>query len=97
MKEKLLSLNIFENNQYLDAYIKLIEENKETKKEKYKTAIHHIIPKAYFKKMNLLIDNSEDNLVNLLHKDHVLAHYYLTQCIVDKSLLHKLEHAFLSM
>ena len=64
LKDTLLSLNIFEDNEYLDAYIKLIEANKETKKEQFKTALHHIIPKAYFKKMNLPIDNSKNNLVN---------------------------------
>lgn len=88
LKEKLLSLNIFEDNQYLDCYINLIEQNKQTKKEQFKTAIHHIIPKAYFKKMNLPVDNSKDNLVNLLHKDHALAHYYIALATKDKYFLY---------
>lgn len=88
LKEKLLQTNVFENNEYLDLYVALIEKNKLTKKEQFKTAIHHIIPKAYFKKMNLPVDNSKDNLVNLLHKDHALAHYYIALCTKDKYFLY---------
>lgn len=88
LKEKLLNLGIFEENEYFYAYIDLIEKNKQTKKEQFKTAIHHIIPKAYFKKLNLPIDNSEDNLVNLLHKDHALAHYYIALATKDPYFLY---------
>ncbi|WP_300924750.1 NUMOD3 domain-containing DNA-binding protein [uncultured Clostridium sp.] len=80
LKDKLLALKIFDDNNYLDKYIELIESNRETKKEKFKTQKHHIIPRCYFKHENLEIDNSSDNLVNLLYKDHALAHYYLSLC-----------------
>lgn len=83
IKEKLLELNIFEDNQYFALYIDLINKNKETKKEKFKTASHHILPKSYAKKLGIPVDNSKDNLVNLLHKDHALAHYYLAFCTSD--------------
>ncbi len=83
IEEKLLALNIFENNQYFDLYIDLINKNKNTKKEKFKTAAHHILPKSYAKKLGISVDNSKNNLVNLLHKDHALAHYYLAFCTSD--------------
>ena len=34
IKEKLLELNIFEDNQYFALYVDLINKNKETKKRK---------------------------------------------------------------
>ena len=77
LKEKLLATKCFIDNEYLDKYCELIELNKDTKKEKYKTQIHHIIPKCYYELNNLEIDNSKENLVNLLYKDHFLSHYYL--------------------
>lgn len=80
LKEKLLALGIFEDNEYLDKYVELIESNRDTKKEKFKTDRHHIIPKAYFKYKNIELDNSKDNFVYLLYKNHVLAHYYLAKC-----------------
>lgn len=80
LKKKLLELNIVEDNTYLDRYIKLILDNKETKNCRFKTQKHHIIPKAYYKYNKLPVDNSKDNIVNLLYKDHILAHYYLYLC-----------------
>lgn len=80
LKEKLLNLNLCVDNKYLDKYCELIENNKDTKREKFKTQKHHIIPKCYYKYNNLKIDNSKENLVNLLYKDHILAHYYLCLC-----------------
>ncbi len=85
LKNFLLNLNIeneiiFVDNEYLDRYCKLIESNRNTKREYYRTQLHHIIPKCYYKHYNLDIDNSSKNLVNLLYKDHALAHYYLWKC-----------------
>ena len=80
LKEKLLNLGLVKDNQYLDRYIELIEKNKETKKEKFKTNKHHIIPRYYYKYNNFELDNSKENFVNLLYKDHILAHYYLSLC-----------------
>ena len=62
----------------------MIENNKETKREKFKTQKHHIIPKYYYRQVNLEIDNSANNLINLLYKDHILAHYYLYFCSKNK-------------
>ena len=83
LRSKLLLYDVCEENEYFDKYIDLVSKNKYTIKQKFKTQQHHIIPKAYFKRNNLKIDNSEENLVNLLYKDHVLAHYYLYKCVKD--------------
>lgn len=72
MKEKLIKLGFVIDNEYLDKYCELIELNKNTQKEKFKTQAHHIIPR--YTKLN----NNE--IVNLTYKDHILAHYYLCFC-----------------
>jgi hypothetical protein len=83
LKEKLLILNIFQNNEYFNNYIDLILKNKYKEKTKY-TQRHHIIPKCYFKINKLVVDDNIDNLVNLDYTDHILAHYYLCLCTTDK-------------
>lgn len=85
LKEKLLALNIFEDNQYLDKYVNLINLNEGRARETYLTQQHHIVPKCYFNLVNEEVDSTPDNLVNLLHRDHVLAHYYL--CLATTHLL----------
>lgn len=80
LKENLLLLDIVIDNIYLDKYVKLIQDNILREKEKYKTQIHHIIPRCYFLKNNLKVDNTKNNKTNLLFKDHILAHYYLALC-----------------
>ena len=85
LKNRLLELKVFVDNEYLDEYIHLIEKNKQTKRIKFKTQKHHIIPKKYYKVSNLEVNESKDNIINLLYSDHVLAHYLLCLCI-DKTL-----------
>ena len=84
LKEKLLSLGYCEDNQYLDFYCKLIEDNECTKKESGVTERHHIIPRSLFGLLG--IENTsrgsarevnKDNIVNLTYKNHLMAHYYL--------------------
>ena len=77
LKNKLLSLDVFLDNEYLDKYIELVESNFYTKRETKKTQSHHIIPKCYFTLNSLDIDETPQNKVNLLYKDHVLAHCYI--------------------
>lgn len=79
-KESLLKLNLVVDNEWLDKYVKLINDNLNTARQKYKTQRHHIIPKYYYKKCKLETDNSGFNLINLLYKDHILVHYYLALC-----------------
>ena len=83
LKEKLLSLDLVVDNEYLDKYCELIESNRDTKREKFKTQRHHIIPRYYYKYNKLEVDNSKENIVNLLYKDHILAHYYLCMCSIS--------------
>ena len=77
IKEYFLNLGIFNDNKYLDLYVNLINNNINTRKEKFKTQQHHIIPVCYYKLNNLPINNSRQNLINLLFKNHILAHCYL--------------------
>lgn len=86
LKERLLNTGMINDNEYLDLYVSLIYNNRFTKSQKNKTQIHHIIPRCYYKLVGQEIDNSDDNLVVLLYKDHVLAHYYLSLC--SKGQLH---------
>ena len=97
LKEKLLSLGVFEDNEYLDFYCDLIESNRNTKREKFKTQKHHIIPRCYFKYKNLEIDNSKNNLVNLSYVNHIMAHYYLCLCINNLELKYKLQDGFFQL
>lgn len=84
-KETLLNKNVVQlDNEYLDAYVDLINRNATTEQQKYKTQLHHIIPVYYFKHLGVPIDDSRENTVNLLYRDHILAHYYLFKCSDDK-------------
>ena len=90
MKEKLLGLGVFVDNEYLDLYCSLIENNRQTKKEKFKTQQHHVIPCACYGSREEA-DKDPDNVkVNLLFKDHILAHYYLCLCSKDSQLRYKM-------
>lgn len=84
LKEYLLELELVKDNCYLDAYVKLVQDNEDTQGIKYETQKHHIIPKYYFVSRNLIVDNSINNIVTLLYKDHILAHYYLALCSYDE-------------
>lgn len=96
LKLRLKKTNLFEDNEWLDLYCELILNNLNTKKEKFKTNVHHIIPRCYYKHNNLEVDNSKENLVNLLYKDHILAHYYLCKCAKESRfkycMLSSIEH-----
>lgn len=80
IKDYLLNTNNFLDNDYLEKYCNLIMVNLTTKKIKFKTQQHHIIPKFIYKLANVPVNNKTENLVNLLYKDHCLAHYYLALC-----------------
>lgn len=84
LKLTLLELNLVVNNDYLDKYVQLIMENESRTKEKFRTQIHHIIPRCYYVHHNKKVDSSKLNTVVLLHKDHVLAHYYLYRCAKEE-------------
>lgn len=79
--------NYFIKNEYYYKYFSLIKENKNTKRVKYETQRHHIIPR-------FIIENSET--VNLSNYNHAYAHYLLCFCLKDEYKL-KNEHAFFRM
>lgn len=83
-KEYLLNHNCFIQNEYFEKYLDLIVSNQLTSVEKFRTQSHHIIPIAYFVKNGIDIDNSQQNRVTLLYKDHILAHYYLALSGTDE-------------
>lgn len=80
LKKQLLEIRLVIENEYLDKYIELIIDNSKTEKIKFQTQTHHIIPRYFYKLNNLEVNNDAENLCILLHKDHVLAHYYLALC-----------------
>lgn len=104
LKDTLLGLKIVEDNEYLDKYCKLIENNLNTKREKFKTQGHHFIPVYYYKytyniktrEESKIIANKDPNniVVNLLYKDHVKAHYYLALCVLDNNFKAAMTFAF---
>ena len=83
IKENLLKINLVVDNEYLDKYVELIINNYYTESKKFITNSHHIIPRCYYKHNHMLVDNNSRNKVNLLIKDHLLAHYYLYKCALE--------------
>lgn len=77
LRDRLLATNLFTENEYFEKYVSLIEANRNTKTQRCKTQKHHIVPNIAFKLYNWPDANAKDNLVVLLYKDHILAHYYL--------------------
>ena len=96
LKTKLLETNCFKDNEYFEEYIKLIIANEFTQKEAFKTNKHHIIPQCYYTNLNIEVDNSKENIVNLLYKYHILAHYYLSLCTVGR-LKYQMASAFFKL
>lgn len=96
LKQILLSLGFFIDNEYLDFYCTLIQENTTTPEIKGLTEKHHIIQRKIYKLLNRDIDNTASNLINLTHFDHCRAHYYLCLCTKD-NLKYSNEYAFIKM
>lgn len=95
-KRKLLSFNIFMNNEYLDKYVELCANHVQPDCNNYYEA-HHIIPRCVFHYFGLDVDNSERNIVNLTSKNHLMAHYFLCLCIENQDVKEKLVFALLMM
>src|SRR5574344_1813157 len=69
------------NSDYYKKMMEIVERNKSLLK--VKTAgrhLHHIIPKSFFKKNGLPVDNSPDNLVSLTPYEHCEIHFYVYCC-----------------
>ena len=61
---------------YIEFAYNLKQQNLK-KDQKYLYAKHHIIPKFWYKDNNVEINNSNDNLIVVTYKDHVLLHFML--------------------
>lgn len=72
----------FIDNEFLLKYCQLIERNRRTP-IRHNTNKHHIVPKSWYKLNSCKVNNESSNLVNLVYRDHVLAHYYLCLCTED--------------
>lgn len=97
LRDYLLSFDIFVDNEYFDKYLNLVFANLNTKREKFLTASHHIIPRAYYKHNNIPVDDTRLNKVNLRHKDHLLAHYYMYKCAAKDYLVFSNQYAVIFM
>lgn len=84
VSDTLVTLNGFVDNEYLYKYAQLVERNFNTKQVPRKTNSHHIVPKVWFSLNGKDVDNDPTNLVNLVYRDHILAHYYLCLCTEGK-------------
>lgn len=80
LRSKLVKLDILIDNEYLDKYVDLVYSCLTNTWIKYKCQRHHIVPRCYYKFNNLPVNNDSENIVIMLHYQHLLAHYYLTLC-----------------
>lgn len=96
LKSKLLDTDVFYDCEFLDAYVELVLKNQDTVDVTSKTQVHHIIPRSYYELKKLPVDNSKTNLVTLLYKDHILAHYYLALCSTS-NFRYAMENAFMML
>lgn len=61
--------------------LKILDDNKDLPKIVVKNRnLHHIIPRSFFKKDSLPVDNSNENLISLSYSEHFLIHYYYWKC-----------------
>lgn len=95
VKAKLIKLG-FLDNEYLDKYLKVLEANLETTRDRKSTQAHHAIPVSTYwtssepyKRAYALKLAKADPInfeVHLLYKDHLIIHSYLTLCTdLDKA------------
>lgn len=70
------------NNSNLKQYIDLIN-NPSIINQNQIIHIHHIIPRCWFIKNNIEIDNSNENTIRLSIKDHIISHTLLARYYHD--------------
>lgn len=89
VKARLIELGYIDN-EWLDKYLEVIEANLETKANRANTQAHHAIPVNAYWTSNEPYNRTEalklarrdpiNFVVNLLYKDHLIIHSYLTLC-----------------
>ena len=77
IKQKLLETGFIEENESFEKYLTIVS-NPDTGGYVER---HHILPASYFRVVGIPIDNTKSNLVTLSPYNHILAHYYLYQCV----------------
>ena len=95
-------LKVFEYNQHFVAMMNIINMARLNPLESGHK--HHIIPKCWFRKNNLTIDNSDDNLVLLTKEQHMKVHKLAAMCIIGSDMrsamgfaVHMLDGSFSGM
>ena len=84
-------LEVFTYNQYFVAMMNIINNARRcNNKVGHK---HHIIPRCWFKLMQLPIDNSKSNLVMLTHEEHLKVHQLAILCAKDDIMRSKMGFA----
>lgn len=91
LKNYLLSLGCFIDNEYLDEYLLLVEQPISFSNTEY-TEKHHIIPRSYYNSDYSKYASNEDislndpynKLVELAYSDHFYAHWLLFNCTTGK-------------
>lgn len=77
-------LKVFEYNQHFVAMMNIINIARLNPPESGHK--HHIIPKCWFRKNNLTIDNNNDNLVLLTKEQHMKVHKLAAMCIIGSDM-----------
>ena len=93
LKNYLLATEMIADNDFLEQYCDLIINNLNNSKIKTVTQAHHIIPKSYFKVAGKPVNNKKENIVHLKYSDHILAHYFLSLCCINKEFKYHMENA----
>lgn len=87
LKYRLLSSQLFEENDYLNEYIDLVTKCLDRANlENVYYERHHIFPRGASKKLNRSIDNSKKNIVLFTYKEHIHAHWLLSKCATESYL-----------
>ena len=91
LKNYLLSLGCFVDNEYLDEYLLLIEQPLSFSNAEY-IEKHHIIPRSYYNSdysksasnEDISLNDPYNKLVELEYSDHFYAHWLLYNCTTNK-------------
>lgn len=93
---------VFEYNQHFVAMMNIINAARLSPPESGHK--HHIIPRCWFKKNNLQVDNNKDNLVLLTVEQHMKVHKLAAMCIIGSDMrsamgfaVHRLHGSFSGM
>lgn len=89
LKEDLIRSGVVIDNEYCDKYIHIVsccsQDYENSQEENSVVHRHHIIPRYFFKKNGVSVDNSPSNIAVLSVENHILAHYYLWKCSPNDS------------